>query len=256
MTLLKPLFFRISIPLLILCLYINPLFSQSSSDNKDTVNLLVITGGPTLRHQIDLVPTSFYSLFMDKKNLQWDHATRDEAALQSGNLQNYDVLLFYNRSDSISDSSKKNLRNFLESGKGLIVLHHALGSYNDWEWWYKDVIGAKYQMNETEQYPKSDFLQGETIKMIPAKEHPFSVGLGEFTLTDETYKKLWISDQVEVLYETDNETSDGPTVWISPYSKSRVLVIQPGHAASAHLNENYQKLIYNAVFWANGNSME
>ena len=166
----------------------------------------------------------------------------------------YDVLLMYNRSDSLSPSSKTKLKNFLQAGKGLVVLHHTLGSYNEWEWWYEEVVGGKYQMIDTDQFPKSDYLQGETFNMIPVKEHPLTSDLGAFTLLDETYKKLWVSDEIELLYETDNETSDGPTVWIGPYKESRVLVIQPGHAASAHFDENYQNLIYEAIQWVkNGN---
>ena len=185
------------------------------------------------------------------ENLKWDHASHDESAFQSNRLQEYDVILMYNRSDSLTISSRENLKGFLESGKGMIVLHHALGSYNNWDWWYKEVVGAKYQMIETEEFPKSDFLQEEVIKMIPTKEHLFSAELGQFTLIDETYNKLWFSDRIEILYKTDNNSSDGPTVWISPYTKSRVLVIQPGHAASAHLDENYQNLIWSAINWVN-----
>ena len=244
---------RKSLQFLIITLCCIPLFSQSTlEDPTDTINLLVVTGGSGLRAQIDLVPTSFYQIFMDKKGLHWDHATQDEAAFQSERLMEYDVVLMYNRSDSLSTGSKKNLTKYLESGKGLIVLHHTLGSYNNWEWWYKEVVGGKYQMKETEQFPKSDYLQGVDFNMTPDTDHPITRELGEFTLSDETYKKLWISDEVEVLYKTDNRTSDGPTVWLSPFQKSRVLIIQPGHAASAHLDENYQNLIHNAILWVHG----
>ena len=229
-------------------------FSQyNDEDESQSINLLVVTGGQTLRSQIDLVPTSFYNIFTESTSLKWDHATQDEAAFQSERLLEYDVILLYNRSDTLSTSSKMNLKGFLEAGKGLIVLHHSLGSYNQWDWWYKQVVGAKYQMKDSEAYPKSDYLQGEVIKMIPVKEHPITSEIGEFTITDETYKKLWISDEVEVLYRTDNKSSDGPTVWIGPYKESRVLVIQPGHDASAHLDDHYQKLIRQAIYWVSTN---
>lgn len=231
------------------CFSVNAQDDDTESKSKK-VNLLVITGGPTLRHHIDLVPTSFYGLFMGVKDLSWTHATYDEAAFQSDKLNDFDVILFYNRSDSLTEKSKQNLTKFLESGKGLIVLHHSLGSYNDWEWWWKEVVGGKYQMKETDTTPKSDYKQGESIKMIPQKKHPITESVGEFYFEDETYKKLWISEKANILYKTDNPTSDGPTVWISPYKKSKVIVIQPGHAAPAHSNENYKKLIYRSILWA------
>lgn len=230
------------------------LFAQEQSSNKtDSITMLVVTGGPAFRHQVDLVPTSFYTLFMGYDNLFWDHATYDEAAFQTKELSTYDVILMYNRSDSLSEESEEKLKTYLESGKGLIVLHHALGSYNYWEWWWKDVVGGKYQMIESSNFPKSDYKLGEQINMIPQKDHAITNAIKSFSFVDETYKDLWISNEVEILYRTDNLNSDGPTMWISPYKKSNVVVIQPGHAKTAHLNETYKDLIYQTILWACNN---
>jgi len=227
------------------------LLAQEITPNKsDSIKLLVVTGGPTFRHQVDLVPTSFYTLFMGYDNLIWDHATYDEAAFQTKRLDNYDVILMYNRSDSLSDESEQNLKKYLESGKGMIVLHHALGSYNNWEWWWKEVVGGKYQMKESNKFPKSDYKLGELINMIPQKDHAITNKVNSFSFVDETYKDLWISKEVEILYRTDNPNSDGPTMWISPYKNSKVVVIQPGHANTAHLDKNYKSLVYQAILWA------
>lgn len=234
-----------------LSLSFSSIAQEMTTSNSDSLELLVVTGGPTFRHQIDLVPTSFYTLFMGYDKLIWTHATYDEAAFQTEGLDNYDVILMYNRSDSLSDESRQNLKNYLESGKGLIVLHHALGSYNNWEWWWKEVVGGKYQMKENNKFSKSDYKLGESINMIPQKEHAITNAVKRFNFVDETYKDLWISKKVEILYRTDNPNSDGPTMWISPYKKSKVVVIQPGHANTAHLDNNYKSLIYQAILWVN-----
>ena len=225
-------------------------FSQKDSYfESKPVKLLVITGGPTLYHQMDLVPTSFYGLFMGHKNLEWDHATHDEAAFQSDRLHEYDAILMYNRSDSISDKSRQEFKKYLESGKGLVVLHHALGSYNNWEWWWKEVVGGKYQMKDSDGFSKSGYKQEEKINMSVQRKHYLNEGIQDFELVDETYNNLWISDDIDVIYKTDNELSDGPTVWVSPLKTSNVVVIQPGHAESAHSNENYKRLILRAITW-------
>ena len=216
----------------------------------DTIKLLVVTGGPTHRHQIDLVPTSFYRLFEGYDNLVWDHATQDEAAFQSDKLLSYDVVLMYNRSDTLSQNSKLNLQSFLEADKGFIVLHHALGSYNDWEWWWRKVVGAKYQMTDIDNLPKSNYKQGEIIDLAPQKSHFITDQVGKFTLLDETYKNLWISKNIQILYRTSNPSGDGPVVWISPLKTSKVVVIQPGHAHAAHSDENYRNLIFQSILWA------
>ncbi len=53
---------------------------------------------------------------------------------------------------------------------------------------------------------------------------------------------MWISPKVRVLLKTDNPTSDGPLSWISPYSKFRMVVIQPG-CPESHRSTGYQVLV-------------
>lgn len=137
----------------------------------DTVGVLVVTGGPAHYHRTELVPASFYTLLEGRPHLAWDHATDDEAAFASDLRERYDVVLFYNRSDSLSSAARDNLRTFVESGKGVVVLHHALGSYNGWPWWWREVVGGKYQMKEGD-VPASTFKQGERIDARVAVQHP------------------------------------------------------------------------------------
>lgn len=210
------------------------------------LRILVVTGGHP-------VPTSFYTLFEGYDDIVWDHATSDEAAFASDLRENYDVLVIFNRSDSISMTAQRNLKDFLDSGKGVVVMHSALGSYNEWKWWWHDVVGGKYQMKDTDAMRKSDYKLNEHIVTKVAAEHPITSAVGDFELCDdETYKGLWISPQAKIIYQTDNSTSDGPIVWINPHSKSRVIVIQPGHVPAAHRDVKYRALVYNSIVWAGG----
>jgi type 1 glutamine amidotransferase len=63
---------------------------------------------------------------------------------------------------------------------------------------------------------------------------------------------MWISPENKVLLRTDDPTSDGPVAWISPYQKSRVIVIQLGHDRLAHEHPAYRDLVKNAILWAGG----
>lgn len=227
----------------------SPVFGETSPDS---LRLLVVTGGPTLRHHLDLVPSSFYTLFEGYDNIEWDHASSDEAAFQTDKLPGYDVLVMYNRSDSLSQESQQNLKSFVESGKGIVILHHALGSYNAWRWWWQEVAAAKYQMKDSEDWPKSEYKLNEQIAVVAASDHPITSTLKSFVLNDETYKKLWISPRAQVLFRTDNPTSDGPLVWVSPYKASRIVIVQPGHTNVAHRNEHYRLLVYQAILWSSG----
>ena len=76
-------------------------------------------------------------------------------------------------SQEISDTEKTNLRDFVEAGKGIVVLHHAIADYQDWEWWYKEVVGGKYLLKPEGSMPASTYLhdQEECVKVVGKAPH-------------------------------------------------------------------------------------
>jgi type 1 glutamine amidotransferase len=216
--------------------------SQMRAAENAPLRLLVVTGG----HDY---PTSFYTLFDRPGELQWDHATSNHEAFRSDLRQKYDVLVLYDMSTEISEAERKNLVEFLESGKGLLVLHHAILDYPDWDWWVREVAGGKYLTKPEGGKPESSYLHDQKIDVEPAIRHPITAGIGKMHLMDETYKGMWMSPNVTVLLKTDNPTSDPAVAWIGPYQKSRVVYIQLGHGELAHRDPAYRQLILNAILW-------
>lgn len=206
---------------------------------------LVVTGG----HEY---PTTFYTVFEGADDLRWDHAHSNHAAFHAEFRKDYDVLVLYDLSLEISDAEKTHLRDFAEAGKGIVVLHHALADYLDWEWRYKDVVGGKYFLKPEGATPASTYLYNQEACVRPVMTHPITAPIGTFQLWDETHKGMWISPDVEVLLRSDAPTSDGPVAWISPYQRSRVVCIQLGHGEGAHLHPAYRTLVQNAVRWTAG----
>lgn len=221
--------------------------SAPRQSNAETVQLrlLVVTGG----HDF---PTSFYTLFDSPSEFQWDHATSNHEAFRSDLRGRYDVLVLYDSSTEISETEKSNLTDFVQSGKGLVVLHHALVDYPDWRWWWHEVVGGKYLLKPEAGLPASTYLHDQEVVVEPVGKHPILSGIGRARVSDETYKGMWISPDVDVILKTDNPTSDGPVAWISPYEKSRVVCIQLGHDEQAHRHPTYRKLVRNAILWAGG----
>jgi hypothetical protein len=43
-------------------------------------------------------------------------------------------------------------------------------------------------------------------------------------------------------------------MWVSPYTASRVVVLQLGHGREANTNLNWQRLVRNAILFAGGKS--
>lgn len=208
----------------------------------DAIKVLVVTGG----HDHD---SDFYSVFDDDgiKAVVDPHP----AAFSGDIRRRADALVLYDMMKTMNEKRRKNLQAFVESGKGVVALHHAIGDYVDWPWWYEEVIGGRYLFDEVNG-KKSIYKHDEEISVKPVIEHPITKGVGAFRIFDETYKDLWISPKVKVLMQTDNPTSDGPVAWISPYEKARVVYIQLGHDRNANLNPNYQRLVRNAIRWAAG----
>jgi type 1 glutamine amidotransferase len=210
------------------------------------VRVLVVTGGHTYE-------TSFYKLFEDQPDIV---ATVDPHPMpyRRGDMRpNYDVLLLYDSVQEITDEERKNLTEFVEGGKGVVVLHHALVDYSDWQWWYEEVVGARWLKSQSKPLRwKTTWKHDVDMVANPVQEHPLVDGVGRFEVNDETYKGMWFSPDVTVVLKTDHPTSDGPLVWISPYKKSRVVSIELGHGRTAHVNPNFQRLVRNAILWSAG----
>jgi type 1 glutamine amidotransferase len=209
------------------------------------LRLLVVTGGHPYA-------TTFYTVFEGADDLHWDHAVSNHDAFKNDRRKDYDVLVLYDFSQEISDAEKTNLRDFVEAGKGVVVLHHAIADYQDWEWWYKEVVGGKYLMKPFGSMPPSTYLHDQESCVTPVMRHPITAHIGAMHLWDETYKGMWISPDVKVLLRSDAPTSDGPVAWISPYTKSRVVYVQLGHGETAHLYPAYRTLVQDAIRWTGG----
>ena len=208
----------------------------------DAVKVLVVTGG----HDHD---SDFYSAFDDESI---SAVVDPHPGAFSGDFRKRaEVLVLYDMIKDLEPRRQKNLRDFVESDKGLVILHHAICGNNNWPWWYEEVVGGRY-LFEPVDGKLSSYKHDEVISVRLALRHPITRGIVPFLIWDETYQGLWISPKVKVLLETDNRTSDGPLAWISPYDKSRVVYIQLGHDRNAHLNPNWQKLVRNAILWAGG----
>lgn len=209
----------------------------------EAVKTMVVTGG----HEHD---ADFYTVFAD----EYIRAIVEPYpnAFQSDFRQRADVLVLYDMVRQMTPQQEQHLRTFVESGKGIVILHHGICARVDWQWWYEEVAGGRWLFEPANGMPASTYRHDEQMAIRPVLQHPVTDGIGVFQIQDETYKGLWISPRVKVLLTTDNPHSDGPVAWLSPYDKSRVVYIQLGHDRNASLNPHWQRLVRNAIRWAAG----
>lgn len=209
------------------------------------VRVLVITGG----HDHE---ASFYGLFDGYKDIGWAPVTDSQLAFQQDLRPRHDVLIFYDFTRDLDEKGRKNLRDFVESGKGVVVLHHGILNFQKWPWWYEEVVGGLYRLERQGAIPNSTVKFGEEHLITPVGDHPITAGLGPFHVTDETYKGLFISPNIKPLLVTDNPTSDPTVAWIGPCTTSRVVFIQLGHDHSPFRHPTYRALVHNSILWTAG----
>jgi type 1 glutamine amidotransferase len=211
----------------------------------DDVRALLLTGG----HDHE---ASFYSVFDGCKGLARLPVSSSATAFQDDLRGKYDVLIMYDFSRDLNETGKRNLRKFVESGKGVVVLHHALLNYQKWPWWYEDVVGGSYRLQKEGDSPSSTYKGDQRILVAPEGEHPITAALGRFEVRDETYKHMWISPRARPLLTTDNPNGDRLLAWIGPCATSRVVAIQLGHGPTVFCQPEYRALVHRAILWSAG----
>lgn len=213
------------------------------------IRLLVVYGSDGGRED-HTVEASFKTLY-DFSDISPEIAPNDQVAFGSDFRPDVDVLLLYNLSVILAPEYQANLRSFAESGKGIFVLHSALCNYQDWEWWWRDVVGGRLVLDPP---GSASFMENQTLRANGSLDHPVTAFLGGLPLayTDETFKGVWVNDEVTPILTTGHTTSDHIIGWISPFQSSRVIAIQPGHGRDVHYNWGFRQLFKNAVLWAAG----
>lgn len=213
------------------------------------LRVLVVTGG----HDYD---PAFYGIFQDRPGFHWRHAPSQREAFARDLQNSTEVVVLYDMASTLEESGRAHLRAYLESGGGLVVLHHALADFQDWPWWSREVVGARYVLQAEPGHPGSDYLHDQWMELTPAGAHPVTDGVGPLRLFDETYKGVWQAPGLHPLLTTSNPTSDPVVGWIGPWAASRVVVLQPGHGRETHTHPAYVQLVGNAIRWVGTGTLE
>jgi type 1 glutamine amidotransferase len=236
--------FHFLIPLAII------LFSLFTTSAADKLNVLVITGG----HGFDKEP--FFKMFDDNPNITFtkaEHSKTNATAYDRADLLNYDVVVLYDMPKEITDSQKEHLLALFKKGVGLVVLHHALCSYQNWPE-YARLIGGHYDEPDPKKpgtvTERAGYQHDVDIPVvIVATNHPITAGLDDFNINDEIYWGFRVQPDVTPLISTTQPKSGKPLAWTRTEGKSRVVYIQLGHGPSAHNDPNYRKLLSQSIRW-------
>lgn len=217
---------------------------------KTKTRVLVITGG----HGFEAGP--FFQVFADNPNISFTnaaHAKGASTAYERDDLLNYDCIVFYDMMQNISEAQKARLLAAADKGIGLLVMHHALVSFQAWPE-FEQLVGGTYPEPANQRGKVTEELGYEHDVDVPVvivnKEHTVTRGLNNFTINDEIYWGFRVSPKATPLITTTHLKSGKPLAWAHQYRNSRVVYLQLGHGPAAYGNPNYRKLVAQSIAWA------
>jgi type 1 glutamine amidotransferase len=213
------------------------------------IKVAVITGG----HKFDR--PSFFEMFDAIDNINWVEVVQPEALKMMVNksIDEFDVLVFYDMYQQIDQKEQQAFLKLLRKGKPMLFLHHSLVSYQNWDT-FREIIGGKYYFEELldnkPEHVYSDHLHDTDINVkILQKNHAVTNSLEDFTVFDEVYGNTEVLPGVVPLLGTDHPKSTSVIGWENRYMNSRIIYIHPGDSPSIFSDNNYRKLLSNAIIY-------
>lgn len=175
---------------------------------------------------------------------------------------------------------KRGFLDLLESGIGIVALHHAIAGWPAWPE-YAEILGGRFLYRpgplRGRERPDSGYRH-DVVHEVSAVDpsHPVLAGIPErFTLTDELYLSEVFEDDVSPLlrsghaFTRDNFYSaslaiagklysnegwtheDGPNLvgWAKRARNSPLVYLQPGDGPPTYADPHYRRLVENAIRW-------
>lgn len=154
------------------------------------------------------------------------------------------------------ETDQQHMRQYVESGKGLVVLHHSVGDNQNWPWWYENVLGGALVQQAAMQQRlghHSSLKQWPRQRISPVGDHPIVRDLHPFLLPrDELFTDMWFSPTATILLRSDDPdlANNGAIAWVGVHPKTRVVCLQPGHTDWVNQDPIYRHIVHNMILWA------
>lgn len=212
--------------------------------NAQSIKIMLVTGG----HAYDTL--QFLEMFDALPGVEYQHFQQPKAnqKLVKDLAEDFDVVVFYDMWKSISEAEKSAYLKLTQQGKPLLFLHHSIASYQDWPEFEK-ILGGKY-VEAAKGIPKEEQSNYEHDVWVYSKVENYTavtVGLKEPRFFDEIYGNVRVSEDVVPLLRTRHPQSMEFIAWQHKYNNSQVVYLQPGHDYRTYANEEYRKLLLQAI---------
>ena len=238
------------VPVLVALTWASPLAAQPK-------RILHVTHSAGFHHESTVVSAQVLRALAAESGKLEVVATNDVSLLNAQTLREFDAVFFFTSGElPISTQQKRDLLEFVRSGKGFGGAHSATDTFYSWPE-YGDLIGAYFNGHP--------WVQQVGI-YVEDPYHPASSPVTPaFTILDEIYQFRELSrDRVRVLLSLDTRsvdlqapgvnpgTEDFPLAWVRPYGSGRVFYTALGHFDETWRDRRFQQTLLGAMLWLTG----
>lgn len=174
-------------------------------------------------------------------------------------LHSFDVVMFVGRFRGRHPDAEQALVDFVNGGKGLVVIHIASSSFPGSEEW-KKLIGRVWLY--TEDFPPGSITPSDhppygTFKVSVADAtHPAMEGVTNFEVEDELYHSLGRAPEAQehVLasaFDANRQVTE-PMAFTLAHGGGRVFHTTLGHGPPTFNNPMFQRMLIQGTEWAAG----
>jgi len=202
------------------------------------MRIAVVTGGHWFPEQ------EFDALFLGMTGIQF---VREELAdfVADDERDAYDAVVFYNyHQETPDEETREAVLRIAEDGRGIVVLHHGLLAFPEWDVWRR-VCGIDI-------YSAGHANDVDLLVHVDDSTHPITAGMADFKMVDETYLMGDPDDDCHVLLSVDHPDSMSRLAWARTYGDSRVFCIQCGHDGKAYATPEFQEILARGIRWSGG----
>jgi type 1 glutamine amidotransferase len=174
------------------------------------------------------------------------------ALLGSPALSSYDAVFLHFKNYAerlpIAEPLWKNLESYVNGGGGLVIAHFGCGALQEWNGFVK-VAGRIWDPEKRGHDPYGEFM----VRILQTG-HPATMGLKDFTTTDELYTCLTGDTEIDLLAQAISivDQSEQPMAFVLTPGKGRVFNSPLGHNLGALKAQGVRDLYLKATQWAAG----
>jgi uncharacterized protein len=236
------------------------------SSNQPAVLLFSKTTG--YRHSGSIDASKPIIAELAKKNNWFLYETEEGGVFNAAQLAKFSTVIFNNSTgEVINDEQKRALEQYVKNGGSLIGIHGSGDNSHHWDWYVKNLLGAEFSHHPLNpQFQKTDVLLDNQADSVLTAEIP-----QKWTHTDEWYvffenprkkdfnilytingESIKPSGNVPILASAKNfgMGKDHPVAWCKHIGKGKTFYTSMGHDESVWKNQNFVKLIENAMKWS------